>query len=81
MQDKIILYESKNKDKYEYDHFNLFLFIVIRDSPWITKAVNCQCMRWMIGIFNAAEAGMLLFTTKTTVSLGVKDSSLEVELL
>jgi len=35
----------------------------------------------MIEILNAAEAGMLLFTTKTMVSLVVKDSSLEMELL
>jgi hypothetical protein len=35
----------------------------------------------MIGILNAAEAGMLLFTMKTMVSLVVKDSSLEMELL
>jgi len=35
----------------------------------------------LIGILNAAEAGMLLFTTKTKVSLSVKDSSLEMKLL
>jgi len=29
MQAKVILYDGKNKDKYEYDHFNIFLFIFV----------------------------------------------------
>lgn len=81
MQAKDIVYDGKNKDNYEYDHFNIFLFIFVSDSAWITKTVKWQCMLWTKRILNAAEAGMLLFTTKTTVSLGVKDSSLEMELL
>lgn len=29
MQAKDIVYDGKNKDKYEYDHFNIFLFIFV----------------------------------------------------
>jgi len=34
------VYDGKNKDKYEYGHFNIFLFIFVSDSAWITKAVK-----------------------------------------
>jgi len=40
MQAKDIVYDGKNKDNYEYDHFNIFLFIFVSDSAWITKTVK-----------------------------------------